>query len=450
MKSSMDPFLLSGLDIGTKKITVIVAEKDPKTSDILVVCTGIARSKGIRKGDILDHDLMVESIREATDKAESIIGLPVPGTVISIGPSKVNSVVLNHSISLRKNGDPDRPVTSADMKDVVEEAIDSAMQMSEDCLLHAIPVKYSVDHDDGLDDPRGYKGSELSVEMLAIFVPERSIAEAVDCARKAGLDVVGVIHKSVSAALGSLSKEEMEKGSVAVDIGAGTSSMTYVHNGIIKGVDLVPVGGDHVTNDISQILGISASLAEMLKREVSLVESEESLCDELEFDEEEETFVATAGDVLDIIYPRIEEILVRFIDPGIKMISGTGKLASLVFSGGVTRSLGFGSVIDDLFDLPVRIGEPLDSNSLPPQSRGSEFTSPLGIIHYIFEKERKPDIYLEPSCHEMLGEKEGVNTIGDIIREPRRIFTGGINRPERTDRFAALIQAVKHAFKELF
>lgn len=437
MKSSMEPFLLSGLDIGTNKITVIVAEKDPKTSDIHVICTGIAKSKGIKKGDIIDHDLMVESIREATDKAESFIGLPVPATVISIGPSKVNSMILNHTISLRKDGDLDRPVTSADMKDVVKEAIASARQMSEDYLLHAIPVKYSVDLDDGLNDPRGYKGSELSVDLLEISVPERSVVEAVSCAKKAGLNVVGVMHKSISAALGSLSKEEMEKGSVAVDIGAGTSSISYVHNGIIKGVDIIPVGGDHVTNDVSQILGISAAMAEMLKREVSLVESEESLCDELEFDDVKKSFVTTVGDVRDIISPRIDEILVRFIDPGIKMISDSGKLNSIVFSGGVTRSPGFGSVINDLFGLPARIGEPLNSSSLPPTGRGSEFTSPLGIIHYIFEKERKPDVYLELSSHDMLGETEGTN--------PEET-----NGPKLIDRFISLIQTVKHALKELF
>ncbi|MDO9508573.1 MAG: cell division protein FtsA, partial [Thermovirgaceae bacterium] len=379
-REAEDPFILSGLDIGTKKISLVVTETYPTSSEMQVISIGSARSRGIRKGDILDPDLCVESIREAIDEAESSLELHVSDTILSVGPSQVDSIILNETIRLRDDGTPERPVTSSDMRDVTGKAIAAARARSQDCLLHAIPLEYSVDRSDFMPDPRGYKGTELSVSLLAVFVPEKSVRDAVECAEKAGLNVIGVIHKSISAAFGSLLSDEMNTESVAVDIGAGTTSAAFFKDGLLRGVALFPIGGDQVTNDIANVLDIPSSKAEFLKREVSLAESADALDDELEFDMDGKAFITSVEEVLCIIVPRIEEILSRFLKPLINDFGTSEKIRSIVFSGGVTSSQGFMAVVEPLFDAPARIGNPVDSSSLPPPGRGSEFASAVGIL----------------------------------------------------------------------
>jgi len=331
-----DPFLNSVLDIGTRKISVAVFESDPATTDYHVNCIATTRAMGIRKGDILDPDLAVESIRQAFERAEKEVGLEIRDTVVSFGPSRTGAIVSDYRIRLHDETEPEKPVNSSDMREAVAKALSSVSPRPGEFLMHAFPLEYSVDGGQPLRDPRGARGTDLFVSVLCIFVPEKSFLDALDCVRKSGVHVHGIVHKAVSSALGSLTAEEMRRGSVVVDIGAGTTSITRVHDGRIKGLSLLPTGGDHVTSDVSEVLGISSSAAEYLKREVSLTEEEDSLSDELELEIDGNPFVTTVEEVLYIVSSRIEEMMVRFIKPGIlSLLPGKGP-NEVLFSGGLT------------------------------------------------------------------------------------------------------------------
>ncbi|MDT8284828.1 MAG: cell division protein FtsA [Thermovirgaceae bacterium] len=435
-RKANEPFFLTGLDIGTKKISIVVMETDPVTSESHVISIGSVNSKGIKKGDIIEPDLCVESIVNAIEKVESS-SVYVSDAILSVGPSEVDSIILNETIRLREEGAYERPVTSSDMIDVVREAIFSARARSDECLLHAVPLEFSVDQSDFMTDPRGYKGTELTVSILAIFAPFKSIRDAVDCAEKAGLNVVGVIHKSISAGFGSLLPEEMDNGCVAVNIGAGTTSAAFFKDGKLQNLALFPIGGDQVTSDLASVLGVPSINAEYLKREVALSESGEDLYDELEFALDGKAFITSVEEVLSIISPRIEEILSRFLKPVIDSFGSEEAICSIVFSGGVAKTPGLLSFVEPFFGAPVRIGTPVDPGSLPLENRGSEFTSAVGIVNYFMEKENNPDLYLEPSLTDLVKEAEGSKDRKKWIDE---FFK----------KWREFTQALKNAFSELF
>lgn len=449
-RETEDPFILSGLDIGTRKISFVVTETDPVSFEMQVISISASRSRGIRKGDILDPDLCVASIQEVIDEAESALGLHVYDTVISFGPPQSDSLILDQTITLHEEGIPEKSVTSSDMKKAVEATIAVAKTKSKECLLHAIPLSYSVDGGHPTSDPRGYKGTELTVSLLTVFVPESSVLAVIECAEKAGLRVKGIIHKSISTAFGSLLPEEMQTGSVAVDIGAGTTSVTICNGGSIRDIAQFPIGGDHITNDIANVLDIPLSKAEYLKREVSLVEGKDSLDDELEFDVEGKAFITSVEEVLDIILPRVEEILKDFLQPWIKSCSPVESGGTIVFSGGVATSPGFMTVVDEIFQCRARIGTPVGMSSLPPKGRGSEFVSSVGIFNYINERDENQGSYLEPFFAEMPEEIEASGRI-----EKQRGVPAKNMHPFRKNKrgkgfFTGLIQELKHAFRELF
>jgi cell division protein FtsA len=447
-----DPFLNSVLDIGTRKVAVAVFESDPATTDYHVNCIATARSTGIRKGDILDPDLAVESIRQAFEKAEKEVGLMIRDTVVSFGPSKTGTIVADYKIRLRNETESEKPVNASDMREAVVKAISTVCPRPGEFLMHAFPLEYSVDGGQALKDPRGIKGTELLVSVLCILVPEKSFLDVLNCVRKSGVHVHGIIHKAVSSALGSLVAEEMKRGTVVVDIGAGTTSITRVSDGRIKGVSLLPTGGDHVTGDVSEVLGIPSSAAEYLKREVSLTEEDESLSDELEMEIDGKPFVTTVEEVLYIVSSRFEEMIVRFVKPGILSLS-TGKgPVEVLFSGGGTRSPGFEDAVEEMTGFRCRIAEPVNSRSLPPGKGGPEFTSLIGAIRYIFEREEAPLDYLEPSFETYM---EGLDDKPSVGREPSVAF-GSKGKPFRSgrrgekNRLSGLADAVRKAFRELF
>ncbi|HOC81560.1 MAG: Cell division protein FtsA [Synergistetes bacterium ADurb.Bin155] len=444
-RGKVEPIIWSGLDIGTRKISLIVAETDPLSQDTQVIAVGSSRTRGISKGEIRDADLVVESIRKAVDEAEKAFDLNVRDAFLSIGPTSVSSFILEHKCTLSEEGITERPVTGKDMKDIIREAMKGAREITEDLLLHAIPLAYSVDAGPSVKDPRGALGSELATEVLFIGLAEEEVRRSISCAEKAGLNVLGVIHKSIASAFGSLSVEELEDGAVAVDIGAGTTTVTYARGGQVRGVGVFPGGGDLVTQDISEVLTIPASKAEYLKREVSLFESPEDLGDELEFEMGGEPFVVTVQDVLGIVSPRIEEIFFRFIVPKIEEFEQEGTLSAIVFSGGVAGSKGFMDLASESFETPVRLGEPVKGTSLPPHARGCEFSSTVGIVNYLLERDNNPDNLLEPVFGALAPEEAG------MIKTPSP-WKGKLVKKENEGKgpMARFFDALRNAFSELF
>lgn len=448
-RGKQEPIIRSGLDIGTRKISLIVTETDPLSSEMQVIAVGSARARGISKGDIQDPDLVVESIRRAVDEAETAFDLNIRDTFLAVGPSSASVFRLEHRFPLREEGTPERPVTGKDMKDAVKGAVRVAREKGKELLVHAIPLGYSVDSGFPVRDPRGLKGSVLTVEVLFIGLPEEGVRRSITCAEKAGLKILGVVHKSIASAFGSLSEEEIIDGAVAVDIGAGTSTVTCVRDGTIRDVSIFPAGGDLVTQDVAKLLMIPTSKAEYLKREISLFEDPCDLQDELEFDLDGEPFVATVQDVLDIVFPRMEEILFDFLSPRIEEFGQEKFLRSIVFSGGVACARGFLDLVNDNYDIPVRIGGPVNAMSLPPQARGCEFASTVGIVNYLLEREAHPEILLEPCLAELTGAPDDEQSMDILILDPRRsVATRKGNRGKGP--MDGFIDALKNAFRELF
>ncbi len=433
-----EPELLVGLDIGASKVVVVVAERDGTSGEAQIIGIGQALSRGIRKGLIVNLEQAVQSVCHAVEDAKNMVGLPIVEATVSFGGSDVTSIRSRGMISL---GRVPRQTTIQDIERVIEAAQTEVNVASNQCILHTIPVEYSIDGHSGIDDPLGMTGVRLEMELQSIILPTAVVQNVVTCVQRAGLRVQGMIIKPLASALGVLTNEEALAGASVVDVGGGTTGVAVYAEGKPKRLSVIPVGGDHITNDLACVLRIPISKAEAVKREVSLDENPESLVDELEFENRGKRFVCTVKEVVDVIACRLEELFGTLVSKEIAESGVTMLPAGIVLTGGVAKTDGIDQFISQVVDLPVRIAQPLDIHRMPPGRNGLEYAAASGVIRYVLEKERNAFRYLEPV----------LSVPGAPVSDDRTKRSSGVKKtPQGRTSFQGIIDSIKKALKELF
>lgn len=387
-----EPELLVGLDLGTSKTTVVVAERDENGAQIIGV--GQAPSSGIRKGLIVNLDQVVQSVKQAVSDAQNMVGQDIDEVTVSFGGGEVTSIISKGMVTL---GRSPRQVKSFDIERAIEFAQANIAVPSNQTILHTIPVEYSLDGHAGIDDPLEMTGTRLDIQLQSVIIPTATVQNVLNCAEKAGLRVAGLVIKPLAAALGSLTPEEASSGAAVVDIGGGTTGVAVFKNGRPKHLGLVSIGGDHITNDVGSVLKLPINKAEEIKKEVSAFMPPEDPDEEIEFEYSGRGYSISKTDLHEIVKCRLEELFEVLVKPQIES-SEVGMLpGGIILTGGVSKTEGIDSLLFSMTDHSVRVSTPVDASRMPPGRNTNEYTSASGIIKYIVEKERDSFRYLEPS-----------------------------------------------------
>ncbi len=278
-----EPEILVGLDLGTSKIAVVVAERDSRFQEAQIIGVGFAPSQGIRKGLIINLEQAVRSVRQAVKDAENMVGFEITEATVSFSGIDVASVTSRGMISL---GRTPRQVSISDVERVIEAAQSELSIPSNRVTLHTIPVKYSIDGNSGIDDPLGMTGIRLEMELQSVIIPTTVVQNIINCVETAGVEVNGLVIKSLASALGALTDEETRAGVISLCIGGGTTGVALYTDGRPVKLSIIPIGGDHITNDLAYVMKIPISKAEEIKKMVSLAPDD---------DEEQELDVDVRG-----------------------------------------------------------------------------------------------------------------------------------------------------------
>ncbi len=430
-----------GLDLGTSKITVVVAERDGSNGGAQIIGMGQAPSHGIRKGMIVHLDQAARAVKQAVGDAENMVGLELSEVTVSFSGGEVRSVRSKGMISL---GRSPRAVKQLDIARVIEAAQADVSVPANQMILHTIPVEYSLDGNSGIDDPLGMNGMRLDIDLESVIVPSATVQNVYNCVENAGLSVTGFVIKPLASALGALTPEESVAGAVSVDIGGGTCGVAVFSDGRPKHLAVVPVGGDHITNDVASVLKIPINKAEEIKKEVDLFSPEASgHTEKLEFEHMGRNYSYSLSELTEIVQCRVEELFTVLVKKEITA-SGVSMLpAGLVITGGGSRSIGIDQYLSRVMDMPVRAALPIDSNRMPPGRNGPEYTCASGIIKYALEQERDPFRYMEQSLDLLKGQSRGTGT-----QPGSRDYDAGSQEPARRE--GSIFQSIKDVFKELF
>jgi cell division protein FtsA len=347
---------LVGLDIGTSKTTAIVGEPGDNAS-LNIVGMGVAESNGIRRGLVVNLEAAVESIKKAILEAELTAGIEIDNVHLALCGPHVKGFNSRGVVAVSGKN---REITHED----VGRAIDAAKAVSLPAgrqILHVLPQDFVVDDQDGIRDPVGMQGARLEVNVHVVTGSVTATQNIVACVNRAGVTVKGTVLGQLAASDAVLTEDEKELGVALLDIGGGTTDLAIFERGSLWHTAVIPVGGDHFTNDIAVGLRMPIPDAEKLKRR--------SGCALSGMVEDEETIeVASVGGrrprvmgrriLTDVLQPRAEEIFHLVWDEirhaGYEKALNSG----IVLAGGGAILEGLPEIAEQIFDLPIRRGCP--------------------------------------------------------------------------------------------
>jgi cell division protein FtsA len=342
------------LDIGTSKVRAIIGEQ--AGNGINVIGVGSADGEGIRHGSIVDIDLTVNSIREAVDHAERMVGIHITSAYVGISG---NHIQLQSSHGVVAVSSPDREIGEVDIERVLQQARVVNLPPERE-IIDVVAKEFIVDGLRGISDPRGMLGVRLEVEAYLITGSRTAIHNVVRCVEKAGIEVTNLVLLPMAASTVALSADERKLGVALVDIGAGATSVSVFDNGALVGTSVIPMGGDYVTHDIAIGLRTHTTAAEQVKLRHGCAVVEQS-------SENEKFKVPRIGnnqeveynqyDLATIIEPRMQEIL-SLVRKEVEKLGYTDLPSGYVLHGGVMSMQGAAELAQEELQAPVRVAIP--------------------------------------------------------------------------------------------
>ena len=383
--------ITSSLDIGSSKTAVLISQfrEDELEPKINIIGVSTVKSKGVRKGQIVNIEEAVATINEAVEAAERMAGYNISKVWVSVGGAHINSQNSHGVVAVAQ---PQGEINAEDARRVLEAARAVSLPSSHE-ILHVLPRQYTVDSQEGVKDPSGMTGVRLEVDTHIVTGSSPVIKNLTKCVSEIGCDVQGLVFSGLAASKAVLSDTEQELGVVLVDIGGGTMSLAIFIEGALSYSRILPVGAINVTKDLAAGLRISLESAEVLKIFIGQDKSKEDEIDitSLHLPEEIKT-VSKKTLVEGIIRPRLNEMF-ALINSSIKDSNLGGLTPSgLVITGGGALTVGLIDSAKRLLGMPVRIGTPSDLTGLVDEINSPSFATPVGLIRHARKSQEESDL----------------------------------------------------------
>ena len=367
--------LVVGLDIGTAKVMVVVAEVLPNGA-LKLAGLGVAPSNGLKRGVVVNIDATVQSIQQALKEAELMADCKITRVYTGITGSHIRGINSHGMVAIK-----DREVSAADVARVVETA--KAINISTDQrLLLVEPQEFIIDGQD-VKEPVGMSGIRLEAKVHIVTGAQSAAENIIKCVRRCGLEVEQLMLNPLASSLSVLTEDERELGVALVDIGAGTTDIAIFTNGAIRHTAVIPIAGDLITSDIAMALRTPTKDAEEIKVESGYAK-------QLLADPEAQVEVPGLGDrgprmlsrqaLAGVIEPRVEEIfsLVHQVmrESGFEEMLSSG----IVLTGGSSVMPGMVELGEDIFLKPVRRGIPKYSSALADMVAQPRAATVMGLL----------------------------------------------------------------------
>jgi cell division protein FtsA len=341
---------IAAIDIGTTKICTIMGSLDDK-SGLRILGVGTAPSHGIEKAVVGNVSQVKESIRQSVGKAEMMAGSKLSSAYIGVTGQSISSVNNKGTIAITNN---DQIVRQSDLKRVLDVAI-NAGSPADRKILHIIPRSYTLDGHD-VQNPVGMHGNELGIEAHVITGAAASVQNLTQCINGVGVGIEDFILEPLASAEAVLSEEEKQAGVLVADIGGGITNIAVFKDGCIYHTSVLPVGGNHVSQDIATGLALPLELAEEMKKKYGSLQSTEEKEDDKSISEN--GHVISSRDLSDIIHARLEELMRLVVMELPNSKSASIIPAGIVVTGGCANLPGIVEMAQSVTRLPVRMGVP--------------------------------------------------------------------------------------------
>ncbi len=366
------------LDIGTTKIVCLIGRTESDGS-LRALGFGWQKGRGIRGGGIVDLDAAEKAIRVAVGQAEDMADTRLHSVTVNLTCGQPESRLFN--VQWPVGG---RAVEEQDVRRVVHEARVRAAADGRE-VIHALPLTFSVDQTDGVTDPRGLFCEELTARLHIVDAMSTALRSLGACIARCDLDVGELVSAPMASGLATLVADERELGATVIDMGGGTTGMAVFAEGQLLHTAQLPVGGQHVTNDLARMLSTPVVHAERLKTlygnaQPCKDDEREMLPVPLVGEEEHQIAKVPRSMVVNVIRPRLEEtfemVKERLDNSGLTRAAGT----RVVLTGGACQLAGARDLAGRILNKQVRLGRPSALRGLPDSATGPAFATAAGLL----------------------------------------------------------------------
>ena len=382
-----DSHIIAGLELGTSKICVVVGEQGAD-GGVNVIGLGQSRSRGVRKGEIIDPAQVEEDLRAAMFEAEQMADVEIRSVYLGVSGGHIRGF---NNRGVHPVVSDDREISQDDVEDVVKNA--KAINLpAENTVIHAVRQHFFVDGQDGVTNPVGMLGARLEVDMHVIHGHANRLQNAIRLVRATSLEVDDVVFSGIAASLALLTNDQKELGALVIDLGGGTTEYVVYSNGVIRHSGVLAVGGDHVSNDLAYGLKVPLSRAEKLKVEYGAAAVADgakgqtiSLTNELGL----ELKRINHEHLQRIMSARLEEIFELIVQDLERAGLVEYLRAGVLLCGGASRVPGIVKLAENVFQMNVIAGHACAISGLTAALDQPEFAAAIGLVKFGSLKNRR-------------------------------------------------------------
>jgi cell division protein FtsA len=372
--------IIVGLELGTSKICAVVGELN-ENGVLNIVGVGQARSRGVRKGEIVDAVAAEEDVRNAIVEAEEMSNAEIRSVYLGVTGGHIRGL---NNRGVHPVVSADREIVEEDVQDVVKNAKAINLPTGNTCI-HTVRQKFLVDGQDGIVNPVGMFGSRLEVDVHVVHGNFNRLQNPIRVVKGLQIEVEEIVFTGLASSLSILTKEQKELGALVIDIGGGTTDYVVYADGIVKHTGVLAVGGDHISNDLGYGLKVPLSRAEQLKVQHGAAAVDASINgQQIDLGNE----FGLPGKTVDlenlrsIISARVEEIF-QLIEDDLAQHDLLDYLRSGIFiCGGGARVPQIEVVAGRVFQMSTHLGKANSIAGLKSALDQPEFSAAIGLVKF--------------------------------------------------------------------
>lgn len=377
--------IIAGIDVGSSKIACIIAQISEEDTLPRVMGFSSVDSRGVRRGQIVDINLVASSVEQAIEQAERMAGSKITTAFVSVGGPHIESINSQGVVAVSQ---PDVEISDDDIHRVIDAAKAISLSSTRE-VIEVSPREYIVDGQSGIKNPLGMSGVRLEVQTHIITASMTNLKNLDRVLSDLGVTTRGYVFSGLASSLSTLSETEKELGVVLIDIGGGKTDIAVYIEGALAFSGSLPVGARHITNDIAVGLRVSLDSAEQIKLHLS---NDKNLTyikdkkDEIDISnlrlKEGITSISYKTVVDGIIRPRVEELCEYVLERLDKNDMLNAVPSGLVITGGGALSSSMVDSAKRVIGLPARIGVPQYITGLIDEVTYPQCSAVVGLILY--------------------------------------------------------------------
>ncbi len=367
--------IISSLDIGSSTVKLVVGEM--YKGELNILSASEVKSKGVKRGIIVNPEETLISIREAFTRTEDMLGIKINKVLLTVPSYYAEFQVVEGSVEVKNET---KTVESKDIVSVLQACVFNKVPASKE-FVSITPIEFKINDDKKTINPKGMKAKTLSCKAILSLSPKKNIYSAISLLETMGIDVVDINYGSVADYYEFKNKELDKKNTAVINIGDEKTEVSIFKKGILVETEVIDIGGKNIDRDICYIYDISRKNAKNLKEKFALATKRNASTSWSEdvLTNKDENIKINQYEISEIICSRIREIL----DLSKKQINILTKLeiSNIIITGGTTELNDFNLVADEVFGRELEVYKTKEIGC-----RHNKYSSALGLIKYYHDK----------------------------------------------------------------